>query len=203
MADVTSRPVVSAVCVEDGVSIRREVRWTPLSYEKLNYLWEKLSKFPTLFNSEIKTVDDFINSLIDYSGGEVKARGLVWEVDDVGIFYLTDIYPGYQAAGHFTFWDGRFNGREGLIKEMIRYVFEEYQFHRIVAEVPLYSRPALRAAERTGFVKEGRLRKATWYKGEWWDVNLYSILEEEGLKNGLSQAGSQQPSAEVASHSAR
>lgn len=174
-----SEPVVSVVCQEPEGVFRREVRFAPLTIERLQKYRERLSKFPTLFNCFVRDADDFVLSFISEDDGKLKANGLIWEVDDVGIFFLTDIYPAFQATGHFTFWDQRFRGREPLLREMIRYVFREFGFHRIVAEVPLYSAPTLAAVERVGFVKEGRLRKAAWYHGQWWDVNLYSILREE------------------------
>jgi RimJ/RimL family protein N-acetyltransferase len=189
-------------CREPTGIYQRAVRELVLDEETLSDLWEKLSKFPTLFNNHIKTLDDFVNAFVDFSGGEIKARGLVWAVDDVGILFITDIYPGFQASAHFTFWDRTFNGREELIRQMIRYVFEEFGFHRLIAEVPLYSRPTLQAAEKVGFVKEGRMRKFTWYKGQWWDVNLYSVLREEVVNNGIPAPGDHVPAAEVAGDTA-
>lgn len=172
--------VLRAECQEPEGSIFREVRLAPLTTERLRRLWDHLKRFPTLFNRHITGIDDFISTFVSRSpDGTIKANGIIWEVDDVGIIYITDIYPQYQATGHFTFWDQRFKGRENLIRRMLKYGFGEYSFHRIIAEVPLYSRPSLAAVEKIGFQKEGRLRKAVWYNGEWWDVNLYSILEEE------------------------
>lgn len=180
-----SEIILTVTCVEPEGTFERVVKKTALSEERLKYYWEKLKKFDTLFNRHIVDVDDFIQTFLSQTAsGEPQANGLVWEVDDVGIFFLTDIYPAFQATGHFTFWDQRFRGRENLVKAMIRYAFEEYGFRRVVAEVPLYTVPTMRAVEKVGFVKEGRLRKATWYQGEWWDVNLYSILKEESVENG-------------------
>ncbi|KKY32475.1 putative gnat family [Diaporthe ampelina] len=36
--------------------------------------------------------------------------------------------------------------------------------------------------EKLGFVPEGRLRKCHWHERKWWDVLLYSMLEEEWLE---------------------
>lgn len=172
-------PILSVPCKEPEGTFNRTVHFAPHSIERLRSYWENLSQFPTLFNQYINNVDDFIKAFVTEDERGVKANGLVWEVDDVGIFYLTDIYPGYQATGHFAFWDRRFRGREMLIREMLKYVFDDLGFHRIVAEVPLYSNPTMKAVERVGFIKEGRLRKAAWYQGEWWDVNIYSVLDSE------------------------
>lgn len=184
-----SEPILTVECKEPEGTFMREVRFAPLTSEKLHYLWIQLSKYPMLFNRHIVDENDFAATFISQTpDGDIKSNGLLWEVDDVGIFYLTEIYPAYQATGHYTFWDGRLKGRGKLIQEMIKHAFKEFGFHRLQAEVPLYARDALFAAERAGFIKEGRLRKAAWYQGEWWDVNLYSILKEESVGNGISQA---------------
>ncbi len=175
--------VMTVDCSEPEGLIARTVSFTPLSVEKLRELWGVLSQYPTLFNRHISTQEDFVTSLIsEDSNGNPKANGLVWEVDDVGILYLTDIYPVFQATGHFTFWDGRFKGRELLILKMLEYVFEEFGFHRIITEVPFYAQPTMGVVDRIGFVREGRLRKATRYRDEWWDVASYSMLREESKK---------------------
>ncbi len=113
------------------------------------------------------------------SSGEPSPQGIIYEVDDVGILYLTDIRAGVSALAHFNFWDRRFRGREELCREMLRYAFRKFKFHRITVQVGLYAAPLMTAVERLGFIKEGRMREATLYKGAWFDVNLYSILERE------------------------
>lgn len=179
--------VLSMECEEGGETLERSVYLAPLTTEKLRFWWSRLNQFPTLFGRHINGVDDFITTFITVqSDGEIVPKGIVWEVDDVGLIYMTNIYPGYQATGHFTFWDRRIRGREPLIREMVRYAFENYGFHRIVAEVPLYAPPTIAAARRIGFKREGRLRSAAWYNGSWFDCYIFSILE--GELNGIPQA---------------
>jgi RimJ/RimL family protein N-acetyltransferase len=196
-------PIMRVVCDEPTGSVSRTVYLASLAPERLRYYWEKLSRFPTVFNHHISEFDDFAAIFISMEGGEPQANGVIWEVDDIGLFFMTDIYPLFQATGHFTFWDQRFRGRERLVREMLKYVFKEFGFRRIQAEVPLYSPPTLAAVERIGFVKEGRLRKYTYYQGMWYDVNLYSVLAEEMLDNGNPEAEGQDKAAEVAGDSTR
>ena len=183
-----SKVIARVLCNEPGNSIVRSVTFAPLTPEFITELWEKLSKFPTLFNRHIATVEDFISSFITRDGNGLTANGLIWTVDDVGIVFLSNIYPAYQATAHITFWDRRFRGREELLRELLRYAFREFGFQRIITEIPFYSQPTFKAAERVGFVKEGRMRKAAFYKDEWWDVNLYSVLAEEMIEDGDIQA---------------
>ena len=65
---------------------------------------------------------------------------------------------------------------------MLEHVFETFGFQRIVTEVPYYTQPTIGAVERVGFTREGRQRKATRYKDEWWDVAVFSMLRDESAE---------------------
>jgi RimJ/RimL family protein N-acetyltransferase len=109
--------------------------------------------------------------------------GLFWVIDNfIGMLYLTDIKPGLDAKVHYCFFDRRHIGREKLIREMLKFVFKEFQFERVTAEIPLYAtRKTFMFAEQVGFKKEGRLRKAARYDGEVFDKNIYGITKGEVL----------------------
>lgn len=181
MSTATEDVILTMDCSEPSGLIARSVRLCELSMAKLRFLHEKLSKFEVLFNDFTKdNPEAFIRAFVNIDQyGDVHPNGLVWEVDDVGILALTDIVPQNTAKAHFTFWDRRIRGREGLIRAMLKYVFEQLGLHRIVVEIPLYAVAAMAAVERMGFRKEGRMREAVLYRGEWFDVNLYSILDRE------------------------
>jgi len=168
-------------CNEPEGRILRSVRLCYLSFERFHEIYEKISRFEKAFNDYVKNdPQSFLEVFFSPdSQGEPSPQGIIYEVDDVGILYLTEIRPGVSALAHFNFWDRRFRGREELCRAMLRYAFGKFGFHRITAQVGLYAAPELAAVERVGFVKEGRMREATLYKGAWFDVNLYSILERE------------------------
>lgn len=175
--------ILEVKCPEPEGEVVRSVRPVQLDLERFKTYWDRLKDFDVVFNDQVNDVDDFMRQFISVKDdGSLAATGLIWEVDDVGIFYLTEIRPGYEALGHFNFWDQRLRGRESLIREMMKYVFQRFGFHRVVTEVGLYAKPAMAMVERIGFVKEGRKRESVRYKGEWWDVNLYSMLDHEILE---------------------
>ncbi len=146
----------------------------------MKFLWEKLSKFDVLFNDFVRgDRRAFINHFIVQVDGQPSPAGLIWDVDDVGIIMINDIIPYHSATAHFVFWDKRFRGREDLCRDMLKYGFETYKFRRIRVEVPLYAAKTKLAVERIGFVQEGRLRKAVLWNGDWFDVNVFSILPED------------------------
>lgn len=180
------KEVMTVLCEEPEGDVARTVRLAPLTPEFILEVWGRIAPFPTLFNEHIRGPQDFIRMFIGREEGQIVARGILWLVDDVGIMFLTNIYPGFQATAHVTFWDRRLKGREPLMRKMLQYAFREYGFHRIVAEVPLYARPLFQMIPRVGFKKEGRARKVVRYEGEWWDAYNYSILREEAL-DGFSE----------------
>jgi len=167
-------------CNEPKSKIVRTVSPTQLSKDRIQFLWDKLKEFDTLFNDFVRgDYAAFVNHFIVQVDGQPMSAGLFWDVDDVGILLLKNIIPMQSAETHFVFWDRRFKGREGLCRGMLKYVFELYKFQRIEVRVPMYATDTLVAVERLGFVKEGRIRRSVLYKDDWFDVNLYSILPHE------------------------
>jgi RimJ/RimL family protein N-acetyltransferase len=60
-----------------------------------------------------------------------------------------------------------------------RHLFEELDFHRLQLEVYGFNERAMRHAERSGFVLEGRKRRAYLRDGEWVDGVVYGITVED------------------------
>ena len=156
------------------------MRPASLDRDTLQDYYEKIKEFDVVFNhlvpnDPLKFAEIFLGQ---EQNGEIYAKGLIWEVYDVGILYLTEITQT-QALAHFTFWDKRLRGRLDLIREMIKFCFDRYGFERIETRVALYAKPILPVVEKIGFKKEGRLRHTSPYKGKWFDTNIYSILKRE------------------------
>ena len=58
-------------------------------------------------------------------------------------------------------------------------LLEELGFHRLELEIYAFNERACVHAERVGFVREGRKRKAYFKDGEWVDSVLYALLAED------------------------
>ncbi len=172
--------VLEVPCKEKEGTIVRRVNLCELTIDKLRMFWDKLKEFDLLFNDFVRgDTAQFVSHFIVQIDGEIQPTGLIWEVDDIGIFILTDLVPMHTASCHFVFWDKKFRGREKLCQEMIKYVFDRYQFRRLKLEIPLFALHTLLVADRIGFVREGRLRKNILFKGEWYDTNVYSMIPED------------------------
>jgi RimJ/RimL family protein N-acetyltransferase len=60
-----------------------------------------------------------------------------------------------------------------------RLLLEELGFHRLELEIYAFNERACAHAERVGFVREGRKRKAYLKDGEWADSVLYALIPED------------------------
>ena len=175
-------PLFEVECAERDGPVVRTVKMVSLTPEKLRELYLKLEQYPGLFSDYTRgDYEAFLNHFIaQRPDGSVIALGLIFEVDDVGIVYLTNISPGFQAQAHLAFWDRKLKGRDKLVKKLLDFGFNFLKLHRIYVEIPMYAVPVMPWLEKKlGFVNEGRLREATIYFGQWYDVNLYSMLAGE------------------------
>jgi RimJ/RimL family protein N-acetyltransferase len=76
----------------------------------------------------------------------------------------------------------RFRGRrlaDDAARLFQRYLIEELGFHRLELEIYAFNERACAHAERSGFVREGRKRKAYLKDGEWVDSVLYAVVAED------------------------
>lgn len=173
-------PILTVECDERDGSFVRSVRFTPLSPDKLRYYWERMKEYKSIFGTPVHNLEDFINTFVWQAGKDLKAGGILYEVDDVGIISIDNIVVSkMQCNAHLVFWDRKLRGREDLVRQLCEYGFEEYGFRRIVVEIPLHAMPVVTFVERVGFQKEGRLREASWYNGEWWDMFTFSLLRSD------------------------
>jgi RimJ/RimL family protein N-acetyltransferase len=60
-----------------------------------------------------------------------------------------------------------------------RHLLEELGFHRLELEIYAFNERACGHAERVGFVREGRKRKAYLKDGEWVDTVLFALIPED------------------------
>lgn len=191
------KPILSVVCHEPEGEIIHNIYDLNFSTETLDKFTNKALKFPTLYGREVKTIEDVTSIFFDVTPISVKPRGIFYVVDDfVGVFYITDFrYDFSDALVHYTFFDRRHKGRVPLVRAMLKYIFDQFNFQRVSVELPLYMSGESVQRSKTGvmnfirlcgFSHEGRRRKAIQYKGEWFDMNLYGITKAEVL-NGSTK----------------
>jgi RimJ/RimL family protein N-acetyltransferase len=76
----------------------------------------------------------------------------------------------------------RFRGRrlaDGAARMFQRLLLDELGYHRLELEIYAFNERACAHAERVGFVREGRKRRAYLKDGAWVDTVLYALLPED------------------------
>ncbi|WP_345239358.1 GNAT family protein [Pontibacillus salipaludis] len=76
---------------------------------------------------------------------------------------------------------GKGLGTEAL-SLLVEYGFNQLNLNRIGLDVFSYNSRAIRSYEKLGFIKEGRIRDALFYEGEYHDSILMGMKEDEFLK---------------------
>lgn len=72
---------------------------------------------------------------------------------------------------------------------LIDYLFRHRGFHRVEVASAADNVPEQRLLEKLGFRKEGVLRKSRWAGGNWHDLCLFALLEEEWQSLHWDQLG--------------
>lgn len=65
------------------------------------------------------------------------------------------------------------------IEWVLQYAFNHAAMHRVSIGAFAFNETAWKLYEKLGFRREGRLVKAVWFNGEWHDVVLLAMLEDE------------------------
>lgn len=166
----------------DGVPYSmRILEW---NLERLGQAWEQWKRYPILGDDIPRTLDGFIVFATLNNSIWFETVNLLTD-EQVGVAYINQMVPSltarrYVSANfHAVQWDAKAGPRQPLARAFIAQVFRMLNLHRMVAEIPLRFGGAIRAAKKIGFVPEGRLRAARLYDGEWYDVAILSILEDE------------------------
>jgi aminoglycoside 6'-N-acetyltransferase len=104
---------------------------------------------------------------------ELTAEGRL--IGDIGVRLHENLR---QAELGFTL--ARTSQGHGYATEAVRavlaHLFETHGLHRVSAECDARNVRSAALLERVGFTREGRLRQATWIKGEWTDDLVYGLL---------------------------
>lgn len=178
-----NEPIISVVCNEKDGSVERKIYPFIHSKETIQKFYEKSKDLKTIFSKEFfGDFEKFCNTFFVNDGkGNPTPQGLFYLIDDyIGMFYITDIYPAIDASCHYLFFDKKHYGREELAKEMLKYLFDTFKFHRLSIELPNYASDSTRRfIQNIGFHYEGKKVKNAILNGVWYDTNLYGLLNEK------------------------
>ena len=106
----------------------------------------------------------------------------------IGIMGLVDINWIYRFGfiiiyiGEIDYW-GQNIATESL-KLLIEYGFNEVNLNKIMGWINVENKASLRAAEKAGLSVEAHTKQMALFDGKYMDVKLYSIFNEEWIKEG-------------------
>jgi ribosomal-protein-alanine N-acetyltransferase len=123
-----------------------------------------------------KTEKEREKGIAYYFGIELKENRKL-----IGMINLVKIDRKNKNA-EIGFWlAGKYQGK-GLAKEALNSIldfgFKKLKLKRIEARVLHKNKPAQKLLEKTGFKLEGRLRRKTFFKNQWFDDLIYGILKD-------------------------
>lgn len=101
----------------------------------------------------------------------------------IGIIFFFMVKGGHYnlfEIGYYMILSERKKGYcTEAVKLFVDFLFLKQAIERIQATTDNRNIASQRVLEKTGFSKEGILRKGLFMKGEWVDISLFSILREE------------------------
>lgn len=108
--------------------------------------------------------------------------------EPLGIVSLTESRygPGETArsrAAEVAYWfapehHGRGYGSDAVAR-VVRYAFEDRNLRRVSARVGSFNDASVGLLESLGFEREGTLRDAAWFRGEYHDMLWYGLLRAD------------------------
>lgn len=121
------------------------------------------------FFENVISQDDEINLAI-CQDEEMKGLFTMTPTRDEGVVRLSLwVHPDYQGNGYGT----------EASELAIDYAFNELRYHKALARTTESNRGSQRVWEELGFEKEGELREQNYRDGDFEDVFVYGLLEDE------------------------
>ncbi len=65
------------------------------------------------------------------------------------------------------------------IRLALRYFFQELRYQKVTVEVYAFNEASIKLHEKLGFVQEGRLRRMVFSAGQYYDVCIFGLTDEE------------------------
>ena len=96
-----------------------------------------------------------------------------------GLIKIHDIIP--KLKGRTTSWLGKHYRGKGIMtsakKIALSYWFEKYKLKRIYAYVRAFNIASIRSLEKSGYKREGILRKNILKEGKYYDDYVYAVVK--------------------------
>jgi RimJ/RimL family protein N-acetyltransferase len=125
--------------------------------------------------------DVAVFSVVELASGELAGEALLWAID----LHNRTAHLGVSLRPAFR---GRGLGAD-VVVALCEYGFAVRGLHRLQVDTLASNTAMVRAAERAGFVPEGRLSQAAWANGEFADEVILGMLAADWAGGGSRQPG--------------
>lgn len=154
-----------------------DVKPMNLTWPKLLFIWEQLSRFRTLF-SDLTKGD--LENFIRYITSQDTLWLEIWKGDNlVGIITCEGMHRIIDIEAHVLFLDREVANKAGVCKEVVKWLFDNFALQRITVEVPRLYFATIRLVEQIGFRYEGTKRDAILIGGKWENVKTFGLTRRE------------------------
>jgi len=69
----------------------------------------------------------------------------------------------------------------------MRYYFQELRYQKVTVHIYSFAEPSVKLHESLGFQLEGRIRRAVFTNGQYFDELIYGLTKEEFAALGVGQ----------------
>ena len=118
---------------------------------------------------------------------KVEMFGIEYQDDLVGVCGLCSISWVNRSAEVSLYVQGYAVAGRAL-ELLAEKAFEEFNLHRLWAEVYEFDAVKIAALKQMGFILEGKLRAAVFKKGKYYDSLMYGLLKEEQCSTDQSRS---------------
>jgi ribosomal-protein-alanine N-acetyltransferase len=126
------------------------------------------------FERKMYEEDEYRYAITDQQGNLIGSVGF----DEVNLTARSArLYIGIGAKDHW----GKGYGTDAL-QVFSRFLFQQWNFHRLHAETWQENARALACYQKLGFVVEGRLREAYFIDGKYYDAFILGLLKKDFSK---------------------
>ena len=125
--------------------------------------------------------DVAVFSVVELASGELAGEALLWAID----LHNRTAHLGVSLRPAFR---GRGLGAD-VVVALCEYGFAVRGLHRLQVDTLASNTAMVQAAERAGFVPEGRLRQAAWVNGEFADEVILGMLAANWVGGGSRRLG--------------
>lgn len=147
--------------------------------EEFNKLWECVSKADYAFEDTTRGNREL------FAAGMLVAGTYNFEIPGEAFGQLTNAGPGSNAQIHFVTLAVNPTGMlVDAADDMFRFAFDKLGVHRISAMIPSFNHKVVRMASLAKMKFEGQIRSSFLYNSEWWDIQMYGLLEHEWKRRG-------------------